>query len=246
MRDKNLFYTSGFISVFLYLLCFLLLVLYLKEQHVKKIDPFNKTTVLQLDIVLTSQNSDEKKSSSTAVPIVKQNDEPVKKSASVNKKVENSVQSLFANVKTTAKKIEKKEILNIQESKVSSRFKSKFEKQSRNNNVDVSQLLKSVKESKSSMSFSDSKNQNDPYYSKVYEMIASAWRPRLILNDLSAKVLITIFNDGRFEYRVLGYSGNEIFDRSLDDFLQEQTTVLYPKYEKGTKTTIEVIFKSKE
>jgi hypothetical protein len=247
MRDKNLFYISGFISFFLYIICFLFLIFYLKTQHIKKIDPFKKTTAIELEIMVNTDETKPKQSSSKVESsIVKPSDEMVKKSTSVNKKVENNVQSLFANVKTTAKKVEKKEVLNVQKSTVSSRYKSKFEKQAKVENVNVSNLLSSVKKSKSSMTFTNSSDQNDPYYSKVYEMIASAWNPHLILDNLSAKVLVTIFSDGRFAYRFLSQSGNDSFDRSLESFLQEQTNVLYPSHDKGSKTTIEIIFKSKE
>jgi hypothetical protein len=247
MYDKNLFYTSGFISIFLYILFLLLLVFYLKAQSVKKIDPFNKVTSIELDIVIQSNTNDIQKPKDISEPQTNNENQIVaNQSASIDKKVQTNVKSLFANVKTTAKKIAKEDALNVQKSTVSSRYKSKFEKQAKSSNVDVSNLLNSVQKTKSAMVFTNNKNQNDPYYSKVYEKIASSWNPRLILNDLSAKVLITIYRNGRFEYRILGYSGNNVFDTSLKEFLEEQTLLQYPQYENGSKTTIEVIFKSKE
>jgi hypothetical protein len=66
----------------------------------------------------------------------------------------------------------------------------------------------------------------------------------LVSYDLFAKVLVIITNDGKFDYKFLKYSGNEVFDSSLTSFLNEQVNIAYPEHNKGSVTKIEVIFKS--
>ncbi|RXJ54640.1 energy transducer TonB [Candidatus Marinarcus aquaticus] len=246
MTDRNIFYVSGFISVSVYVLVFLLLMLYLKAHDVKKIDAFTKTTVLELDIVLDSNSNINQKTSTEHVKNTKVAEKIVKQSTSRSVKQTADVKSLFSNVTTEAKKVQKEDTLNVEKSLVSSRFKSKFEKEKKLDNVSVSNLLEKVKQKKNKLTFSESKNQNDPYYSKIYEIISSRWQPTFIVDDLSAKVLITIYSDGRFDFSFLRYSSDDKFDASLRQFLEEQKQTLYPPHDKGDKTIIEVIFKAKD
>ena len=172
----------------------------------------------------------------------KKSNEIVKKSASVSAKKKANLKSLFAKVKTEAPKIAKKEILNVKKSTVTSRFKSKFEKQQKSKNVTVSKLLDNVK-SKSSIKIpTDTKNRNDEYYSKIYELLASRWNPGLIIEGLSAKVLVIISSEGEFNFKFLKNSGNVNFDDSLRVFLQDQKLISYPTHNRGSKQKIAVTF----
>lgn len=246
MTNRNIFYFSGFISISIYILVFLLLMLYLKSHDVKKIDAFSKTTVLELDIILEDNAQTNRKNSAKQEKNTEFAEKVVKQSTSRSVKQTADVKSLFSNVSVKAKKVQKEDALNIQKSLVSSRFKSKFEKEKKVDNVSVSKLLENVKQKKNKLTFSESKNHNDPYYSKIYEIIASRWQPKFIMDNLSAKVLVTIYSDGKFDFSFLRYSGDDSFDDSLRSFLVQQTNILYPPHDKGNKTVIEINFKAKE
>lgn len=246
MSDKKFFYVSGILSFSFYCLFFLLFILYVKSHNVKKIDAFSKTTVLELNIIMDDKPKKEEQTIKTVAKNSEQSEDIVKKSTSKSVKTTANVQSLFANVSVAAQNVKKEVINNTEKNLVSSRFQSKFEKQSKSESVSVSKLLDNVKQNTSKLLVSDNVNQSDPYYSKIYELLASRWNPRVIIDDLSAKVIITIYSNGKFEFSFLQYSGNSLFDDDLENFLTEQTMVLYPTHNKGNKTDIEIIFKSKE
>ncbi|MFA7084473.1 MAG: TonB C-terminal domain-containing protein [Arcobacteraceae bacterium] len=246
MSNKNFFYVSGILSFSFYALFFLLFILYVKSHNVKKVDAFSKATVLELDIIVDTKPKAEEKVVQTKVDNSEKSEEIVKQSTSKSLKTTADVQSLFASVSTTSQNVKKEVVTNTEKNIVASRFKSKFEKQTKSESAEVSKLLDSVKQSSSKLQVSQSSQKSDPYYSKIYEILAGKWNPRVIIDDLSAKVVITIYKDGKFEFSFLQYSGNSLFDDDLLNFLTEQTFVLFPTHDKGYKTDIEIIFKSKE
>ncbi len=246
MSDRNFFYISGIFSFCVYLFFFLLFILYIKSHNVKKIDAFVKTTVLELDIIVDDKTDRKENVTQNITKNSQKSEEIVKKSVSKSLKTTGNVQSLFANVKVDTKTVKKEIVTNTEKNLTSSRYKAKFEKQTKNEDVSVSKLLSGVKKTSSKLLVSSNQNSNDPYYSKIYEILSSGWNPRVIIDNLFAKVVITIYSDGKFEYRFLQYSGNSQFDENLNSFLTEQTAVLYPKHDKGKKTDIEITFKSKE
>lgn len=241
---KDYFYLSGAIALLFYFFCFLLFALYLNSPEVKKFDSFTKSTVLELDIMI--MDNSEVKTVKTQQKASKKSHEVVKKSASRSPKQSNNVKSLFSKVKTTSKTILKKEVNNVSKSVVASRFKSKFEKQKKSSSVSVSKLLDNVKTKSSVIASTDSKNNNDPYFSKIYELLAKRWRPMLIIDGLSAKVLVIISSSGEFDYRFIQYSGNERFDDSLKSFLRDQVDITYPPHERGSSQKIAVTFTAKK
>ena len=175
----------------------------------------------------------------------KKSEEIVEKSKSKSNKQQTSVKSLFANVADRSEKIIEEPVNNVVNSEVSSRFKAKFEKERKSDSLSVSSILSNVKSKASVMPSSQTSENSDPYYSKIYELLAQRWNPMLIIDGLYAKVLVIITNDGKFDYKFLKYSGNESFDNSLTSFLNEQVNITFPKHDKGSKTEIEVIFKAK-
>lgn len=243
-NNKNNFYIAGFIAIIFYLLVLFLFVLYTSKEEVKKFDSYKKNTVLELEVILSDSLSkkivkDKNKNSKLSKEIVKK---------TYSTKVTNTgnIKSLFSSVKTKSKNIKKEKVLNVRKSLVASKFKSKFEKQRKSSNLKVSNILNSVNVKKATVISSDSKYQNDPYYSKIYELLAQKWKPMLVIDELFATVLVQITSDGSFDYRFVNKSGNSVFDDSLNDFLQEQRTFLFPKHNKGSKVQIEVIFKSEK
>ncbi|RXJ86564.1 energy transducer TonB [Arcobacter sp. CECT 8985] len=242
-KDTN-FYLSGLLAFFIYIFIFTLVILYIDENDAKIYDSSKKTTVLELEVVLPDQTKN--KISKMKVNKKVKND-VVKKTTSKSSKQKADIKSLFANVKTKEKKVVDKVVNNVKASNNSSRFKSKFEREKRTNgDLNLSKMLDDVKTKKRALAIdTSSKHANDPYFSKIHEILATRWNPLLIENDLEAKVLIIISSTGEFDYKFLKYSTNEKFDTLLKEFLNEQKKLSYPPHNKGRSTSIEVTFKSK-
>ncbi len=243
--NEKSYFLSGLISFFIYFLCLFLILLYLRENESKKIDALSKNTVLQLEIIVDNTQKFQKSTSKPVKKVIKKEEKIVKKSKSVSITKTADLKSLFSKVKTKAKKVEKKVVNNVKKSLVSSRFKSSFEKQRKSENIKVSNILDDVTvKSRANVSM-DSKYDKDPYYSKIYEMLGQRWNTVVTFDELFARVLVTITSSGSFDYRIIKGSSDDAFDEALAMFLQNQKLELYPAYTKGSKTQIEVIFKSK-
>ena len=245
--DDGIFYLSAIISIGLYIVVCLLFLLYLQDNIVKKFDAFSKTTVLELDVIIDKpETTKDKQSFQKTIQKNKEiSQEIVKKSTSVSTKQTADVKSLFATIKTSAKKVVTKEVLNIKKSTVASRYKSKFEKHKKSSDVKTSKLLDS-KNLKNIVSLAtEASRSKDPYYSKIYELLFRRWNPTLAADGLSATALITITDRGTFSYKILQYSGNSFYDDSLINFLNSQEMMHYPPFTKGSYTKMRVTFTSK-
>ena len=246
MVDKKNLYISAVLAIFIYVFLVLLLLLYLKESNIKKIDALSKNTVLQLDIVFDTP-TDEKKT--IKIKSESNNDlaqKVVKKTTSNSLKQKSDLKSLFADVKTSAKQVAKDDILNVKKSSIASRFKSKFEKEKKVKDVVLSDLLeKQNQNSVKKVVLSESKNETDPYFSKIYQMLSSRWSPTVFSNNLSARVLVTISNNGIFSFKFIQYSENIGFDQQLKDFLNGESLKRYPINPNNNTTNIEILFQSK-
>ncbi len=246
MVDKKNLYISAVLALFIYVFLVLLILLYLKESNVKKIDALSKNTVLQLDIVFDTP-TDEKKT----IKIKSENNNDlaqkvVKKTTSNSLKQKSDLKSLFADVKTSAKQVVKDDILNVKKSSIASRFKSKFEKEKKVKDVVLSDLLeKQNQNSVKKVVLSESKNETDPYFSKIYQMLSSRWSPTVFSNNLSARVLVIISNNGIFSFKFIQYSENIGFDQQLKDFLNGESLKKYPINPNNNTTNIEILFQSK-
>ncbi|RLA76123.1 MAG: hypothetical protein DRG78_19615 [Epsilonproteobacteria bacterium] len=248
MGDKKYFYITAVISFFIYVFLILLLLVLFENNNVKKIDAISKTTILQLDIILESPKV--KKEKITIKSGVKNKEiakNIVKKTTSVSMKQKTNLKSLFANVSTSAKKISKNKILNVKQSTISSRFKSKFEKEKKVNNVVLSNLVENKKANSivKKIVMSESKNENDPYFSKIYQMLSNRWNPTVFSDNLTAKVLVSISNNGNFSYKFIQYSQNIGFDNHLKEFLNNESLKKYPINLNKKRIDIEISFQSK-
>jgi hypothetical protein len=244
MDNKNLF-ISAIISVSIYLSLVFLFVYYTISHKVKKIDSVSKTTVLQLDIVLPDPTVVPKKTTAIKESSNKNAAQIVKKSKSTSAKKRTNLKSLFANVSTKAPKVAKKTISNTKKSTIASRFKSKFEKERKVNNLTLSKLQNRKNVTAPKQAATESKNESDPYYSKIYDLMYKRWTPVIFNDDIRAKVLITITNNGTFSYQFIQYSDNIGFDNQLKEFLNEQTGERFPVNPNGKTTRIEILFQSK-
>ncbi|MEA3354298.1 MAG: TonB C-terminal domain-containing protein [Campylobacterota bacterium] len=247
MDNKNLFLFSAVSAISIYLIIMLSLVYYTLSRDVKKIDSVTKATVLQLDIVLDDSQSKKSiiLSDSNINDQTKKAKEVVKKSTSQSVKKRTNLKSLFAKVSTKAPTVKKEKVLNIKKNTISSRFKSKFEKEKKVEKLSLSKLSKNKQKSKVIKTATQSKNDSDPYYSKIYDIISSRWSPTIFNDNLEAKIIIIISNNGSFSYQFIQYSNNIGFDKQLREFLNNETLNKYPSNPNGNTTKIEIIFKSK-
>ena len=248
MVNKQEFIYSAIASISIYIILILSFLVYIKTSEVKKINASVKSTVLQLDVILES--NPEKKEKITIKSSVKNRDiakKVVKKTTSVSVKQRSNLKSLFANVKTDIKKVSKNKVLNVKNSSIASRFKSKFEKEKKTENIVLSKLndTKQLKTVNKNVSMDESTDKQDPYYTKIYQIISSRWVPTIFDNDLTAKVRIVIFNNGKFSYKFIQYSGNTGFDNQLREFLNQETQKAYPVSPTNKTVNIEISFQSK-
>ena len=241
MQQKTYFLFSGIISISIYLaLCFSFLM-YINAPKIKKFDS-SKVTVLELELI--SLKSNEKKIAK--ISKTKEEVEIVKKSTSISQEQKSiNAKSLFAKVETKSKKVIEKETTTVKESIDPSRFKSKFQKLKKTDNISVSKFLNDSKTTSTIQKQSSSTNgEEHKYFSKIKEILWQKWNPRLLESGLIVKVLVMITNDGVFDYRVMKYSRDERFDQSLKEFLESQKQEKFPTHKINTKVDIIINFKS--
>ena len=244
MKSNKTFLLSGVISISFYLLICIFFIYLINSNSVKTFTSKNKQTVIQLSMITTKSDKKrvEKKTDIKEKPKTK---EVVKKETSISKKKSPDLKSLFGNVKTNVTKKAQKEVNNVSKSSDPKRYKSKFEKQNKSSNVKVDSLLedKITTTNITSKTFSKN-NESDEYFSLVNDKLAS-WNPYIAFNYLEATVLVTIENNGKFDYEFINYSQNLKFDESLKAFLEEQKSIMYPKPKNANTVKIRVKFKSK-
>ncbi len=245
MDNKKAFYISCVLAIGLYVLLIFLFLFYLKQNDVKKFDAISKSTVLQLDIILDNPKENEKEIQIKSKVKSTKSEKIIKKSKSTSAKQRTNLKSLFANVKTKSTHIVKQKVMNIKESSIASRYKSKFEKIKKSKNVSINDLNNNKSRNNKNIVSNESKNESDPYYSKIYQLLSSRWQPTLFFDNLKAKVLITILHNGEFRYKFVQYSDNIGFDKQLTKFLSQESRTIYPINPNKKSTIIEITFQSK-
>ena len=248
MDNKKLYIVSISIALILYIAIILFILYYISSQNVKSYDAATKETTIELDLVSLPVKKDIK---DTVQPTIKKTSTKkakkiVKKSTSRSSKRTANMKSLFGKVKIKSAKVVKQNVLNIKSSMTNSRYKSKFEKEKKTENVKVSNSLNKIKDISNKKISLKSIKENDQYYSKIYQILSSRFIPRQIEEDLSAKVLITITNDGIFSYTFVQYSNSETYNQQLMVFLDSQINETFPSPSNRSSVDIEIIFKTKK
>lgn len=240
MQNNFSFILSGIIALSFYAFVCFLLFAYIASPIPKTYDLKSTSTTIELDMI--TEKAEKKMVEKKTEKIIEKEAVKEEKVASASNEKKPDLKSLFANVKETAKTVTKEEVNNIEKSIDPKRFKSKFEKEKRTNNIKIDKILEDEKTATNVKSTNANKGQEtDEYFSQVQELL-SAWVP--VGSGLKAVVLIMIDTDGRFDYRVVTNSGDESFDSSLKAFLEEQKNVAYPKPTKGKDIKVNVDFRS--
>lgn len=243
MEKNSFFYISGLISLTFYLIFCFAILLYINQPKPKKFDSV-KTTVLELELISTNS----KKKSVSKKSTTKNKQVKVQKSTSKSSEQKSvDAKSLFANVKTKAKKVIKEETHTVNESIDPSRFKSKFEKLKKSENIKINDLLTNPKvETKMPTITTPGSGKQHEYYSKIKEILWQRWNPAFLEAGLVVKVLVMITNSGQFDYRIMKYSSDDRFDESLKEFLNKQINEYFPPHTIDSQVDIIINFKSEK
>ncbi len=247
MDDKKLLGIAVGSSIALYIVLAILLLFYLDSHKVKAYDAASKQTTIELELLSTPKKKVEKK---LVKPVQKKKSSEkakkiVKKSTSRSTKKTSDIKSLFGKTSIKAAKVQKEKVLNIRASLTNSRFRSKFEKEKKVENIKGSNSLNKIQKVSQVTPQLKSNKEKDPYYSKIYEILSSRWQPIAIdttEDETLAKVVVSIDRDGiLFSYTFVQKSGNISFDQQLMLFLDTQINKKFPKHPDGRRD-IEIKF----
>jgi len=241
MDNKSNFLFSGFIAITTYLIIVLAFFINLQEKKATKYKTQNTQTILEINIVSVAKTEEKQLQAKVEKP--KEIKTIVEKTVSKSPKKTTNLKSLFANVSTQSSKVVQQEIKNNKTSTTQSRFKSKYEREKKVDNVKLSKLAQFDENSKSTqskkMTQSNDDGKFDQYYSKINNLILTKWYNYPLLTDTKYKVEvnITIDKQGKFSYHIVLLSGVDNVDNSVKTFLENQRLEIYPvSPDKQTKT----------
>lgn len=243
MDNRKIFLISGIFSISVYITILLSIFFYfLANQEIIK-----KFSIKQKSLKVSLVEMPKIKNSITHKKIIKEKKEIKKKIGSKRAKIkeenENSIKNLFSMVKTPkkTKKIVTKKPKNL----MPSRFKGESERKKESAKEILQKLnIKNVSKILAKTDIKAVKGENDPYWSKVQEILYKNWFPPQESAGNQAKVEIFIDRLGNFDYKVLLFSNNELFNKELLKYLEFLKTKKFPS--PNEEKNIIVIFKAKE
>lgn len=241
MDNKKIFFLSGFLSLIIYILLFLSIIFYfLKNQEIIKKFSIKKQglSVSLVDMQKIEPKKIHKKSIRKKHTI---NSLTKKKKGSISPKEKGEdINKLFSKVKVS-KKIDKKVIKKSRT--IPSRFKGEGEKRELAKDILQKLNIKDASKISDKKGIEPVEGENDPYWSKVYEILYENWMPSEDSAGNMAKVKIFIDQDGNFDYKVLLFSDSEIFNQELLEYLNYLKSKKFPPPKE--KKDIIIIFKAK-
>lgn len=250
MDKKTAFLFSAFIAILFYILIVLSFFLYIQKENVSKFKNKSSQTVLEVNIVSEKLKTNDtlKKESSKNTLEPKKEKTIVKKSTTSKPKKVTDLKSLFAGVSTKSSKIITKTVSTTKASQVESRFKSKYDKQRKVKEVQLSKLvdIKNTKLKTNQKHISQNSNGTyHKYYSKINDLILTKWYNYSLLNNHNYLVVvnITIDRQGKFSYHIISLSGLTNVDNSIKVFLENQRLETYPVSPDKQTKTIKLNFK---
>ncbi len=252
-RDDRYFYISGLISLTLFsavILLFALVVL-----HKSSIDTFamqedNYISVsLNMDMVIPTKNDAKPDPEPTPVQETIPEPEPepaVEEIESTPEPVNTDVSSLFDDVWTQSAdtKVEKKEEkvdtkrLAVAPQKTKTKETKKTQKAS-----DMIKTLELVKPSIEVVGASASTAPEvNKYLAKIHAQVKAKFYPPASSEGESAKVRVKLDANGKVtSYRVLVYSGSNIFNEEVDRLKSRLQRMTFPKNPDGKSISLEII-----
>ncbi len=252
-RDDRYFYISGLISLTLFsavILLFALVVL-----HKSSIDTFamqedNYISVsLNMDMVIPTKNDAKPDPEPTPVQETIPEPEPepaVEEIESTPEPVNTDVSSLFDDVWTQSAdtKVEKKEekVDTKRLAAIEKRIKTKETKKSQkaSDRIKTLELVKpSIEVVGASASTAPEVNK---YLAKIHAQVKAKFYPPASSEGESAKVRVKLDANGKVtSYRVLVYSGSNIFNEEVDRLKSRLQRMTFPKNPDGKSISLEII-----
>ncbi len=257
-REDRYFYISGFISLSLFsavILLFALVVL-----HKSSIDTFamqedNYISVsLNMDVVVPTKNDAKPVPEPTPKQEIIPEPEPepaVEEIESTPEPVNTDVSSLFDDVWTQSAdtKVEKKEekVDTKRLAAIEKRIKTKETKKSQkaSDKIKTLELVKpSIEVVGASASTAPEVNK---YLAKIHAQVKSKFYPPASSEGSSAKVRVKLDANGNVtSYRVLVYSGSNIFNEEVDRLERRLKRMTFPKNPDGKSISLEIILTVEE
>jgi len=257
-REDRYFYISGLISLSLFsavVLLFALVVL-----HKSSIDTFamqedNYISVsLNMDLVIPTQNDAKPVPEPTPKQEVIPEPEPepaVEEIESTPEPVNTDVSSLFDDVWTQSadtKVVKKEETVDTKRlAAIEKRIKTKETKKSQkaSDKIKTLELVKpSIEVVGASASTAPEVNK---YLAKIHAQVKSKFYPPASSEGSSAKVRVKLDANGNVtSYRVLVYSGSNIFNEEVDRLERRLKRMTFPKNPDGKSISLEIILTVEE
>jgi protein TonB len=245
------------LSIFIYFIV-IILVIKIYKGDIKEIKKFGfdeeKSIVVNLDDILINSKKTEKQISKK----IKKKPKIVKISSNTDKKtssdsrdiVEKNIKDLFSTMKVKKDANEIEEKLKQEKTRASRLKKINAKELFKSTPVDKKAITKELMKIKKLLKDKKDKvkgDYEDKFWSKISSIIMPKWNQTIATKDgLKATVIIKIDNKGRFFYRNLNLSFNNLFDTKLKQFLDSLTKEKFPPYKKGRYIEAEFVFADKE
>ncbi|WOE70879.1 TonB C-terminal domain-containing protein [Hydrogenimonas thermophila] len=252
MVNRNLFFIIGGISAFsLYAILFILLFYYFNEhKSAKQFVPKNTNTlevsILQEPSQIKKHNKIKAISKKTQKLPEKPKKNAIKGSTSAkHSSSSKSIATLFKGVKV-GKPQSSSSLRMANAPKIKYKPVSALSKKQ---SSDAKSLIDNLKLSNLDIKLTSQSSgigEVDEYMSKIYEIIFNSWHPDVLFAGLEARVVIEIFPDGRFIYKMINPSDNQSFNESLIEYLNQLQHKGFPPHKNGRKLVVELNFKPKE
>ena len=251
--DERYFYISGFISLSLFAAVvglFALVILHKSSIETFAMQEDNYISVsLNMDVVIPSQNDakPDPKPTPEAEIIPEPEPEPaVEEIESTPEPVNTDVSSLFDDVWTQSadtKVVKKEETVDTKRlAAIEKRIKTKETKKSQKASEKVKQLeliKPSIEVVGASASTAPEVNK---YLAKIHAQVKSKFYPPASTEGSSAKVRVKIDANGNVtSYKVLVYSGSNIFNEEVDRLQSRLKRMSFPKNPDGESISLEII-----
>jgi len=248
MDNRGLFFIVGGISaLFLYAILFFILFFYFNEHKRAKQFVLKNTNSLEVSIIQTPSQAKKTHKNKT---VLKRYSKPPAENGGASltstkySRSSKSIATLFKGVEVdkpqfssflqmaNAPKIRYKPVSNV--NKKQSNAKNLVD------NLKFSNLDIKLRSQSSGSGYIDE------YMSKIYKIIFDSWHPDVLFAGLHAKVLVEIYPDGTFRYKMVNPSDNQSFNNSLVKYLNQLQNKGFPPHKSGRRLVVELNFKPKE
>jgi protein TonB len=206
-----------------------------KPKIKPKVNDTNKKVIKEKVVKKLKKKKDENltkpKKLKIKKPKVKKNNKPKAKKEKPKKTID-----LFSKVKANKKKLN----IKITDSPIEKKQKKSFIKVTDAPSSAIERINDSLKNQKSSNS-----GEENAYFAKVEAMLDS-WPAQSDFLGEQATVTLFIKPTGQFEFQVTSGSNNEVFSRSVMDFLKQLQGIGFGRHNAGRTYEFEVEFSTKE